>query len=51
MALAGQLQAIGQAIEDQVDAELHRMENMGEDDLEKLREKRIDAMKRAQKKV
>lgn len=49
-ALAAQLGQIGQAIEDQVDAEIHRMENMDEDNLEKLREKRIDHMKRMQKK-
>jgi acetyl-CoA carboxylase alpha subunit len=36
-----------QQVEDQIDAELHRLENLDEDELEKLRQGRINEMKRS----
>uniref|UniRef100_H2YW68 Thioredoxin domain-containing protein 9 n=1 Tax=Ciona savignyi TaxID=51511 RepID=H2YW68_CIOSA len=43
-----QLLQAAQVVEEQVDAELNRLENMGEDELEKIRERRVQAMKKAQ---
>ncbi|KAK3606714.1 hypothetical protein CHS0354_005852 [Potamilus streckersoni] len=37
------------AMEDQIDAEIQRLDNLDDDDLEKLRQKRLDSMKQAQK--
>ncbi|KAL3878778.1 hypothetical protein ACJMK2_031108 [Sinanodonta woodiana] len=37
------------AMEDQIDAEIQRLDNLDDDDLEKLRQKRLESMKQAQK--
>ena len=37
-----------QVIEQQLDAEINRLDNLDEDELEKIRERRIAAMKKAQ---
>ena len=37
-----------QVIEQQLDAEISRLDNLDEDELEKIRERRINAMKKAQ---
>jgi len=37
-----------QVIEQQLDAEINRLDNLDEDELEKIRERRINAMKKAQ---
>ena len=39
-----------QVMEDQVDAEMKRLENMDEDDLEAIKRKRMDMMKKQQEK-
>lgn len=36
-------------VEDQVDAELTKLNEMDEDDFEKMRERRLEALKKAQK--
>ena len=48
-ALQNQLAQAANIMEQQVDAELHRLDNMDEDDFEQLRRKRMEAMKKAQK--
>ncbi|XP_052089441.1 thioredoxin domain-containing protein 9-like [Mytilus californianus] len=48
-ALQNQLTQAAQIMEQQVDAELHRLDNMDEDDFESLRRKRMEAMKKSQK--
>ena len=42
---------MAEIVEDQVDAELHRLENLDEDDLEGIRQRRLAAMKKQQQKV
>ena len=44
--MEAQLLQAAQAVEAQVDSELHRLENLGEDDLEALRRKRLENMKK-----
>ena len=44
--LEQQLLRAAQQVEDQIDSELHKMENMDDDDIERLRQKRIDELKR-----
>ena len=41
-----QMLRAAQQVEDQIDSELHRMENMDGDDLERLRQKRVEELKR-----
>nr|XP_002131804.1 thioredoxin domain-containing protein 9-like [Ciona intestinalis] len=43
-----QLLQAAQVVEQQVDAEINRLESMDEDELEKIRERRVQAMKKAQ---
>jgi acetyl-CoA carboxylase alpha subunit len=45
-ALEGNLLRAAKTMEDAVDAQLHRLENLEEDDLERIRQKRIDEMKK-----
>jgi hypothetical protein len=45
-AIEQQLLRAAQEMENQIDAQLHKMDNMGEDDLETIRKRRIDEMKR-----
>eukprot|EP00218_Dolichomastix_sp_CCMP3274_P007775 CAMPEP_0170139930 /NCGR_PEP_ID=MMETSP0033_2-20121228/6001_1 /TAXON_ID=195969 /ORGANISM="Dolichomastix tenuilepis, Strain CCMP3274" /LENGTH=222 /DNA_ID=CAMNT_0010376089 /DNA_START=56 /DNA_END=724 /DNA_ORIENTATION=- len=40
-----QLLQVAQTIEDSVDEQLHKLENLGEEDLENIRRKRLEAMK------
>lgn len=47
-ALEGHLLAASQAVEQQLDAEIERLDKMDEDDMEALRQRRLDAMKKAQ---
>lgn len=58
--MAGQLQqavleqtllSLGKQLEDQLDAQLHKLDNLQDDDLERLRQKRIDEMRRQQDKT
>lgn len=46
--LETQLLKTAQNVEDQLDAEINRLDAMDDDELEKLREKRMQAMKKAQ---
>ena len=46
--LENKLMEATQVIEQQLDAEINRLDNMDEDELEKIRERRIAAMKKAQ---
>jgi len=48
--LGQQLMQTAQVMEDQVDAEMKRLENMDEDDLEAIKRKRMDMMKKQQEK-
>lgn len=43
------LLSMAEMIEDQVDAKLKKLENLDDDDLEKIRQRRVDEMKRMQK--
>mmetsp|Transcript_36730 Transcript_36730/g.80015 ORF Transcript_36730/g.80015 Transcript_36730/m.80015 type:complete len:221 (-) Transcript_36730:60-722(-) len=43
-----QVMNVASVVEDQLDEQLHKLENLDEDDLERIRQKRIDAMKAAQ---
>jgi len=47
-ALGDHLMNAAQVMEDQVDAEMHKLENMDEDDLESMRRRRIAQMKKGQ---
>lgn len=47
-AVEQQLMQAAQVVEQQLDAEISKLENLEEDDLESLRKKRIQAMKKAQ---
>jgi len=48
-ALMGQrMMEVANAMEDQVDAEIHKMEKMGENDFEDLKQKRLEALKKSQ---
>ena len=44
-----QVLGMAQQMEDALDDELHKMNNMTEDDLEDIRRKRLEAMKAGQK--
>jgi len=44
-----QLLKAAQVAEEQVDKEIHRLETLDDDDLERLRQKRVEHMKQAQK--
>ncbi|CAF0775300.1 unnamed protein product [Adineta ricciae] len=44
------LMQAAQAVEEQVDAELHRLEKLSENDIEKMRAQRLEAMKQDHKK-
>ena len=46
--LENKLVEAAQIIEQQLDAELNRLDKLDEDELEKIRERRISAMKKAQ---
>ncbi|CAK8683525.1 thioredoxin domain-containing protein 9-like [Clavelina lepadiformis] len=46
--LENQLMQAAQVVEQQLDAEINRLDNMDEDELEKIRERRVQAMKKAQ---
>ena len=37
---------VAQNVEEQLDAQIHQLENLGEDDLERIRRKRIDEYRR-----
>jgi len=45
-----QLMQVAKVVEDQLDDQIHELENLGDEDIEKLRQRRIDAMKRQQAK-
>lgn len=45
-AIEASLLQAAQAMEDQLDSQLHQLENLDEDDLERVRQRRIDEMKR-----
>mmetsp|Transcript_4291 Transcript_4291/g.15011 ORF Transcript_4291/g.15011 Transcript_4291/m.15011 type:complete len:240 (-) Transcript_4291:82-801(-) len=45
MAMEQQLYNMAKAIEDSVDEQIHKMENLDEDDLENLRRKRLESMR------
>lgn len=47
--LESQLQTAARIVEDQLDAELQKLDQMGEDDLERIRQQRIQAMKKQSK--
>ncbi len=49
-ALEGHLLNAAKAMEDSIDDELHRLDNMDEDDMDRLREKRLAALKKQQAK-
>merc|ERR1711977_747676 len=44
------LMSIASKIEDQLDDEIHRMDKLDEDDMDRLREKRLQALKKQQQK-
>lgn len=44
--LEQQLLRAAQQVEDQIDNELHKMEKMDDDDIERLRQKRVEELKR-----
>ena len=44
------LRAIASKIEDHLDDEMHKLDNMNEEDLDRLREQRLGALKKQQKK-
>jgi len=46
--LEKQLMQAAEVVETQIDAEINRLDNLDEDELEKIRERRVEAMKRAQ---
>lgn len=46
--IQNQVMQVAQRVEQQLDAELERLENMDADDLETLREKRLKEMKKNQ---
>ena len=48
--LGQQLMKTAEIMEDQVDAEMRKLENMDEDDLEVLKKRRIEMMKKQQEK-
>ncbi len=45
-AIEQQLLRAAQEVESQIDAELHKLETLDDDDIERLRQKRIDELKR-----
>lgn len=45
-AIAEQVLRAAQQVEEQIDSELHRLENLDDDDIEKLRQRRIEELKR-----
>lgn len=45
-AIEQQVLRAAQEVESQIDAELHKLETLDDDDLERLRQKRIDELKR-----
>ena len=45
-ALEANLLKVAQTVEDQIDAKLHKLENLDEDDLEKIRQKKFSDMKK-----
>lgn len=47
--LAKVLEESARIVEEKVDAELSKLNEMDEDDLERLKEKRLEALKKAQK--
>ncbi|XP_022099037.1 thioredoxin domain-containing protein 9-like [Acanthaster planci] len=47
-ALQQQILKAAEIVEEQVDAELHRLDNMDEEEMELLRQRRLDAMKKEQ---
>lgn len=46
--LEQQLMQAAEVVEQHLDAEINRLDNIDEDDLEKIRERRVQAMKKAQ---
>lgn len=46
--IENQVLQAAKAVEEQLDAEINRLDKMDDDELEKLRERRIQAMKKAQ---
>lgn len=48
-ALEQQVLQSARLVEEQVDAELEKLQTMDEDDLERLKERRLEALKKAQK--
>lgn len=48
-AIAKILETSAKIVEDELDAELNQLKQMDEDDLERLRERRLEALKKAQK--
>ena len=49
-AIEGQVLAAAKGVEDQLDSQLHALENLDEDDLESLRRRRVDQMKQQARK-
>ena len=49
-AIQDQLLSAARHVEDQLDSQLHAMDNMGEEDLETLRRRRVDQMKQQARK-
>lgn len=47
--IAKVLEQSAKLVEEEVDAKLSKLNEMDEDDFERLREKRLDALKKAQK--
>ena len=45
-ALEQNLLQVAKTVEDQLDAKLHELDNLEEDDLERIRQKRIEDMKK-----
>lgn len=48
-AIAKILETSAKIVEDELDAELNQLKQLDEDDLERLRERRLEALKKAQK--
>lgn len=46
--LGNQLLQVAQKVEEQLDSEINKLDSMNDDDIEKLRENRLKAMRKAQ---
>jgi hypothetical protein len=45
-ALESSLIQAAKQVEDQIDAQLHQLENLEEDDIERIRQRRVDELKK-----